>query len=214
MKKNIIILVGGIVLAVCIAIAFGYFVRRSALQAAAKTTVQSQSVADVVESTFVDMPEPKVLGVSDVKSQAMAQSENYKIKQITFGGEIAVASGNNTGNLQVMDVRSELLMTKDQKDYRFLITWKTNKLATSEVVYSKAGSGDKSLKEKGFGLSHSVVLTQLEASSAYTYVIKTTDQWGNMVTSDKYAMYTSAKALSVFDLIAKEFSGIFSWVNK
>jgi hypothetical protein len=213
MKKHYIILIVGIFFAALVATGFGYFVSQAAQQTAGKTTLQSQVIADVNESKFVDMAEPKVLGESDTKSQAMAVSENYKIKQITFGGEIAVASGNNTDNLQVSDVRSELLMTKDQKDYRFLVTWKTNKLATSEIIYSKVGSGDKSLKEKGFGLSHSVVLSQLELSSAYTYVIKTTDQWGNTVTSDRYAMYTSTRALSVFDLIAKEFSDMFGWVS-
>src|SRR6266568_204559 len=145
----------------------------------------------------------------------MAASENYKIKQINFGGgDISLANGNNDNNLQVLDVRSELLMTKDQKDYRFLISWRTNKLAESEINYSKAGASAKLIKESGYGFTHSVVLTQLEAGSAYSYVIKTTDQWGNAVTSDKYAMYTSSRALSVFDLITKEFSGMFGWAMK
>ncbi|NTW27228.1 MAG: hypothetical protein HGA36_02820 [Candidatus Moranbacteria bacterium] len=214
MKKNIIILISGIFFAAVAATGFGFFVSNAVKNASARTTMQSQALTDVSESKFVDMSDPKVLGVETTKTDALLASEHYKVKQISFGGDVAVAIGNNKNNLEISDVRSELLMTKDQKEFRFLISWKTNKLATSEIEYTKAGSQARTLKEKGFGLSHSVVLSQLEMSSAYTYTIKTTDQWGNSITSDRYAMYTSSRALSVFDLIAKEFSGMFAWASK
>ena len=216
MKKNITIFISGILVAIFVAGIFGFFVARAAQKTAQMKTIDSQALADIATSQFVNLTAPKVLGDTTQKSSGvMASSENYQIKQISFGGgDISLANGNNDDNLQVENVHSELLMTKDQKDYRFLITWQTNKLAESSITYTKAGSSDKVLKENGYGFTHSVVLTDLEAGSAYSYVITTTDQWGNTVTSDKYAMYTSAVALSVFDLITKEFTGMFGWAMK
>ena len=209
MKKNALILILGIFIAAIIATGFGFFVSQSAQQASAKMMLGSQALSDIKQSQFVDAPQ--VLGDSTQKSGVMLSSENYQIKQISFGGDIAAANGTNTDNLQVQNVHSELLMTKDQKDYRFVVTWTTNKLAQSEITYTKAGASDKTIKESGYGVTHSVVLTDLEAASAYSYVIKTTDQWGNTVTSDRYAMYTSAVSLSVFELITKEFTDMFGW---
>lgn len=214
MKKGLIFFSLGIFTAIVVAAIFGFFAVRNAQEVAAQTTAEEESLASIEQSKFVELAKPKVLGVSDEKSVAAAASENYQIKEISFGGDMALANGENNDNLDVKDVHSELLMTKDQKDYRFLISWRTNKLALSEITYSKAGASPKTLRENGYGLSHSVVLTGLEAGSAYSYVIKTTDKWGNLMTSDKYAMYTSSRALSVFDLITKEFSGMFGWAMK
>ena len=212
MKKFLIILVVGIFVAALLAVGFGLFAAHAAQIEVAKNPEQAKVITNATESAFVNLDQPQVLGVSTENN--MPTSEHYQIRQISFGGEVALSIDNNKSNLEISDVRSELLMTKDQKDFRFLISWKTNKLAKSEIEYSKAGSSPRTLKESGYGLSHSVVLSQLELSSAYTYVIKTTDQWGNTITSDKYAMYTSSRAMSVIDLITKQFSEMFGWVNK
>ena len=47
----------------------------------------------------------------------------------------------------------------------------------------------------------SLVIVACNLAQFCWQVVTTSDQWGNQVMSDKYAMYTSQKALSVFDLI-------------
>ena len=214
MRKNITIFISGIFVALVVTIVFGFFMARNAEKTANIKTIDAKMLGAIATSQFVNLAATQGSADTTQKSGAMLSSENYQIKQISFGGDVSMVDGNNTDNLQVQDVHSELLMTKDQKDYRFVITWKTNKLAESEITYTKAGASDKTVKESGFGFTHSVVLTDLEAASAYSYLIKTTDQWGNSVTSDRYAMYTSPVSLSVFELITKEFTDMFGWAIK
>jgi flagellar basal body-associated protein FliL len=209
-KRFWVVLIFGLIVAVGAAATYGFFVFRSAQQesAAVAAQVPNDSPSKFIEAT------PQVLGDATQKTDAAYSSQHYHIAQISFGADTAINMGSNTQGLQVNNMHGELLTTQDQSEIRYVITWQTNKLGQSQIEYAKNGAASKILKESGYGFVHSVVLSDLEPSSAYTYQITTSDQWGNQVKSDRYAMYTSQKALSVFDLITAQFSQIFGWAIK
>lgn len=159
-----------------------------------------------------------VLGIQVENEDAgvLLASKNFSIKEIKFGGDVSLlANSYENIPLQVTDIRSEVIATKDKKEMKLLVYWKTNKLALSRIEFSKMNMGSpKKIEERDFGFSHSVILPHLEPSTAYTYVIVAQDNWGNTITSDKYSAYTGAKEGSVIDLIMNTMKSTFGWAIK
>lgn len=158
----------------------------------------------------------KVKG-EEVEAQAssIAKSENFKLKEISFGGVLAASANGENLPIEISDIKSEVFMTKDGKQAQILISWKTNKLAISEISYSKGDIRNaKKLEEKFYGFNHSVVLSKLDLAATYVYQIKAKDRWGNLVTSDKFGIYSGSKMVSVFDLILKAVNETFGWAMK
>lgn len=148
-------------------------------------------------------------------SNSIATSENFKLKEISFGGVLlASASGENL-ETEISDVSSEVFTTKDGKQAQILISWKTNKPVISEIEYSKSDiRNPKKLAEKDYGFNHSVVLSKLDLATTYVYQIKARDRWGNEISSERFGIYSGSKAVSVFDLIFKAVNETFSWAIK
>lgn len=144
------------------------------------------------------------------------ESENYKIRQITFGGDTTIPLDRlENVPLEISSVRSELLTTRDEQEAKLIVSWKTNKPAMSEIVFGKnIEQGGTSIKEDKFGYSHSAVLSALDYSSAYTYLIKSKDKWSNEMSSDQFAFYTGAPKISLVDLLLGAFRDVFSWAIK
>lgn len=149
-------------------------------------------------------------------SSAALASENFVIKEISFGGEMSVAAGGNEKIMpEIFDVRSESFLSKNKRDSQFIVSWKTNKLANNEIEYSRNGGADlKTLKQSGYGFSHGVVISKLEPGTPYVYKIKATDRWGNSVVSDSFAFYSGSKEISIFELISQELEKMFGWATK
>ncbi|MEA2007142.1 MAG: hypothetical protein U9O20_03225 [Patescibacteria group bacterium] len=142
------------------------------------------------------------------------KSENYKTKLITFAGNTILPTEENL-QLKIDDVRSELLTTRNQKEIKLYVSWKTNKTAVSELKYGKnIEQGGKSYKEDKFGYIHSTILSPLDAASAYTYRIDGRDKWGNKVQSQQFAFYTGAPNVSLLDLLLGAFRDVFGWAMK
>ena len=214
MKKKYILFLPIAVLTLGVPVLFGYFVSKAAQNTANQLDAQGVPVVNVnddqANTTVTQVIEKQA--VSGVE-MGISSSENFKMRDLGFGNGTNLVRENNQ-NVQISDVRSELLMSKNQKEYKFVVSWKTNKLALSAVNYTKPGSQLKTYSETGYGFNHSVILAGLEPSSTYTYQIKAKDQWDNEVSSEKYSMYTSQRSLSVFEMISKEFTGIFGWAMK
>jgi hypothetical protein len=147
----------------------------------------------------------------EIKGAAMA-SENFQVREIKFGGAIALASAQENLNLEIYDVRSEVMATKGKEESRLLVKWKTSKPAVSSIEYATMGGGNpKKLIEDSYGFGHSVVLANLEPGTAYTYVIGGKDKWANEASSDRYSAYTGTRTVSVFDLIVNAVKEVFGW---
>ena len=142
-------------------------------------------------------------------------SENFQIKEIKFGGAIAVAKGLEDADFEIYDIRSEVLTTKGKEENKLVIRWKTSKLAKSTLEYSKMnGTSLKTIREENYNFDHSVTLSNLEPGVAYTFVIKSRDRWANEITSDRYSAYAGRKIVSIFDLIVNAVKEVFGWAMK
>jgi len=156
------------------------------------------------------------INISGEEKGLDGKSENYQIREIAIGtGNIVLEAVSENLPLEVSDVHSEMLMSKDGKKTQLLLSWKTNKLAKSEVKYSKDGNGsERSIKEDGYGFSHALILNSLEQSARYLFSVKVVDRSGNISSSNVLAVFTGAKPVSVFELIAAQFGDIFGWAMK
>lgn len=147
---------------------------------------------------------------------ALASSENYQLKSLKFGGDAALAMGAQENlPLEISDVKSESFVEKKNDTAKIILSWTTNKLATSEIEYGKNnGQGSKIFREDGYGFNHSVVISGLDQATAYVYAIRGKDHWGNVADSGYYGAYTSSKEVSIFELIGKAAGDIFGWAMK
>lgn len=152
----------------------------------------------------------------DSTSGLAGVSENYRLKDVSVGGFNALLAGDTENlPLEISDVRSETLMSKDGKEIKMLVSWKTNKLAKSQVEYSKNGGIDeKKYNEDGYGFSHALVMNKLDSSTRYLFTVNAADRTGNKDVSEQLAVFTGAKPVSVFELIASQFGDIFGWAMK
>jgi hypothetical protein len=142
-------------------------------------------------------------------------SEKFQINQISFGGDMAIGASDESIPIEISDIRSETFTTKIKDEVKILVSWRTNKMAVSEIDYGKSGAQVvKTLKEDKYGFGHSVVLAKLDTATTYNYQVRANDRWGNEMSSDRYAAYTGSRLVSVFELITKALSDIFGWALK
>ena len=151
-----------------------------------------------------------------IEKDPVFESENYRIKQVTFGGDVTIPMDRqDNGPLEITNVRSELLTTRDEQETKLIVSWKTSKPVISELVYGKnIEQGGITIKEDQYGYAHSAVLSSLDYSSAYTYLIKGKDKWSNESISQQFAFYTGTPRVSLIDLLLGAFKDVFSWAIK
>jgi hypothetical protein len=144
-------------------------------------------------------------------------SEDYQITQLAIKGEggIESSSENETTALEITDVRSEVYSLKDKDETKALVSWKTNKSATSEMAYEKkAEKTEKKIKDNGYSLNHSAIIENLSADSIYGFKIKNIDKWGNEKESEEYVFYTGAPNVSLVDVLESATTKLFGWAIK
>lgn len=172
----------------------------------AKTT-ENAFVSDV--STALNKEEKTVF-----IPKSIPKSENFQMREVVFGGYETTMGGEiKDAPLKIYDVRSEALTSKDGKQAKLYISWRTNKLAVSQVIYSKPGKAPDILLEDGVGFSHALIIGKFDFDTRYSYVVKAKDRWGNSVESDQFSAYSGKKADSIIEMIANEFKDIFSWTK-
>lgn len=210
--------VGGVVMILLIlAGGTAYYFLKIRKDAAQPAPVETQlPIPEDKDNAFVN----DVSGVQDVDPEpvipaSISQSENYAIREMTFGGyEIDTSGEVKNTPLTISDIKGETLVSKDGKQTKLLFSWKTNKLATSDVTYAKNDGPVKvTLSEAGPGFSHALILS-FEPATRYTYSIMARDSWGNTVSSEKFSAFTSTKSDNVIDLITAQFKQMFSWIKQ
>lgn len=174
-------------------------------------------VAGIAEERF---PEGRVKGEkisSSTAPEPELKSENFTVRQMNFGGDMVVVADNDDyGDLQIYEVKSEPLIVRarDKEERKLLISWKTNKLAVSEIEYGKSGEVNlRKVKESAYGFNHSLVISGLEQGVTYNYNIKAKDRWGNEIEPGHYAAYSGSRTITTFELITKTLGEIFGWAS-
>ena len=144
------------------------------------------------------------------------QSENFRVGDIAIGGEAEfLLTEDPPEPIEISAVRGEAFIEKNKQEVKLVLSWKTNKLAKSDVDYSKGvGQAKKTMSEDDYGLNHSLIIPGLEPASTYVYTITSEDRFGNTAKSDAHAVYTGARTVSLFDLIADAVGDVFGWAVK
>jgi hypothetical protein len=145
-----------------------------------------------------------------------AKSENYKIKQINFGGSALLDSGESEElSVVINNLQSEALLSGDNKEAKLLISWETNKGVISSVEYSRSdGQNPKKSIEDKYNTTHRLILSGLDPGVVYIYRITSRDRWGKEFISEYYSVFSGSPAVSVFDLISKSMNELFGWAIK
>lgn len=143
-------------------------------------------------------------------------SENFRVGDIAIGGEAEfLLTEDSPDPLAISAIRGEAFTEKNKSEVKLVLSWTTNKLAASEIAYSKGvGQVKKTVAEETFGLNHSLIIPSLDQASTYVYTIKSKDRFGNAVESDAHAVYTGSRTVSLFDLIAGAVGDVFGWAVK
>lgn len=156
-------------------------------------------------------PEAATLALPD--DNANYESENFKAGEIVIGGELQfLVDEDEVGALTVENIRGEAFTEKNKQEVKLVVTWTTNKLSQAAVKYSKGiGQAERTLDETDYSYSHSVIISGLDPASTYLYTIDATDRYGNRVKSEPHAVFTGARTVSLFDLIAGAIGEVFGW---
>lgn len=159
--------------------------------------------------------EENVAAANSNKSKIVLASENYKVRDINVGGDIMILENGENLTPEIYDIKSESFVANKKDEVKLVVAWKTNKMAVSELTYSKNnGQNSRSVKENSYGFNHGVVLSELEPRTSYVYQIKCKDRWSNETLSNYFGIYTASKPVSVFDLIANAIGEVFGWAIK
>lgn len=140
-------------------------------------------------------------------------SENFKAGEIVIGGELQfLVDESEVGALTVENIRGEAFTEKNKQEVKLVVTWTTNKLAQASVRYSKGiGQTERAVDEGDYSYNHSVIISGLDPASTYLYTIDASDRFGNRVKSEPHAVFTGARTVSLFDLIAGAIGEVFGW---
>ncbi|MBY0376665.1 fibronectin type III domain-containing protein [Patescibacteria group bacterium] len=97
-----------------------------------------------------------------------------------------------------------------------IISWKTDKPATSKVLFAEGSVTNLSQStttEPSLVLDHIVVTTKLKPGTAYTLKVESGDSAGNITDSGRYSILTPKLAGSVVDLIFGNFNKTFGFLK-
>lgn len=218
-RKKIIILI----ILILLFLAGFFFVFKKITENREKAEKENTEEAGNEDENFKKSNIEDVLGKNEGDSSdqggiqsGVSASENYKISQVRFGGNIALEDEQQKDlAIELYDIKSEMVSSRENEEPKFLLTWKSNKATLSSVSYARDdGSNLQEFKEESYGFEHSALLSDIELSTIYVYKIKARDRWGNEKSSEFFSMYTGEKNASIFDLIVSSIEDIFSWAIK
>ncbi len=165
------------------------------------------------EATTVPRITPDDGALALPQEDANYASENFKAGEIVIGGELQfLVDEDEVGALTVENIRGEAFTEKNKQEVKLVVTWTTNKLALASVGYSKGiGQTERAVDETDYSYNHSVIISGLDPASTYLYTIDASDRYGNRVKSEPHAVFTGARSVSLFDLIAGAIGEVFGW---
>jgi phosphodiesterase/alkaline phosphatase D-like protein len=138
------------------------------------------------------------------------------------GNEVAdddkvVRTPLDTAGPKISDVKNDILLNEANNTAQVIISWKTDKPATTFVQYDEGVIGGKytkaSVEDTGLSNAHTVIIKDLDPGVAYHYRIITKDKRGNETISNDYNFITPAAEKSILQLILKSLEETFSWVG-
>src|SRR3989339_410284 len=157
--------------------------------------------------------------VTDHKITICHKGQTLSVARAALSGHIkhgdylgACTNNNNTDNQDDSDETIPVIsdISANPQINSAIISWTTNEKADSAVEYAIeniSGAGTTTKINDGIKTtSHSIELTGLTAETTYYYIIKSTDEAGNITTSGEYFFTTKTEA----DITAPEITDIIA----
>ncbi|MCL5093518.1 MAG: fibronectin type III domain-containing protein, partial [Patescibacteria group bacterium] len=111
----------------------------------------------------------------------------------------------------------QLPMGTDEETASAIISWTTDKPATTQVEYDEGVIGStysqKTVPDSSLGMTHTVIIKELTPGTTYRFRLISKDKRGNITNSQNYNFVTPNKEKSVLQLIIRSLEETFSWVK-
>jgi N-acetylneuraminic acid mutarotase/alpha-tubulin suppressor-like RCC1 family protein len=137
---------------------------------------------------------------------------------ITKSQALSFKTTLDTAGPTIEDVRIDVVpVESDQTTAQIIMSWKTNKPATTKIEYGEGvvgGTYDKSsIEDPSLNINHTVIIKELNPATSYHFRIISKDKRDNMTKSSDYTIVTPAKQKSIWQLILSSLQNTFSWVS-
>jgi alpha-tubulin suppressor-like RCC1 family protein len=98
-----------------------------------------------------------------------------------------------------------------------IISWRTNKPATSKIVYSEGLGKELNMEttlDDTLAIDHIVITTAFKTGKVYQFRVESTDSYDNVTYSDNYTILTPKPKESILDLVINNFTDTFGFMKK
>lgn len=123
----------------------------------------------------------------------------------------------DTNGPKITDVKNDIILNEADNTAQVIISWKTDKPATTLVQYDEGVIGGKysksTVEDLGLSNTHTVIIKDLAPGITYHYRIVTKDRRNNETISNDYNFITPTAEKSILQLILKSLEETFSWIG-
>lgn len=159
----------------------------------------------VIYSTSSDFSDNKEAGTNSSRSShnitltGLLENYAYYFKVRSKGADGGITTDNNSGSYHTFTTVAGPLTisniaTSTITDTSAIITWTTNRLADSKVMYGTAvGSYPSDRTDTGMTTQHAMLLSGLASSTVYYFKVESVDSLGQKITSGEYNFLSKEK---------------------
>ncbi len=192
-------------------------------------TSSSIDFTDRSTGTSQTLKDGTLVTAHDVTATNLISGHTYDVKVygydvdgnlVTMIGTVPVTTGVDKTPPVVASLHIDSSLIPGRTDIvQSIVSWKTNKPATSAVYYEEgSGSATQALKNKiendtGFVEDHVVLVPNLKPATIYRIQVSSTDQAGNVETLPIRTIVTPQQSESIVDIIFKNFSSTFNFIH-
>ncbi|PIS07475.1 hypothetical protein COT78_03310 [Candidatus Berkelbacteria bacterium CG10_big_fil_rev_8_21_14_0_10_43_13] len=145
----------------------------------------------------------------DVKADS---TYTYRVGSLT-----ASVSDAMSGKSIISDIKIKSGVV-DKNSASVIVTFKTDKLAQSQILYGENGVMDsKTTLDESLNQSHTVLIKKLKVNTPYSFTLKAIDSSGQNTTDSAIQKYVTPKApvdMSLFEIIINALESAFAGLSK
>ncbi|MEI6267021.1 MAG: fibronectin type III domain-containing protein [bacterium] len=125
----------------------------------------------------------------------------------------------DTDGPKITNAKVDILpMGESDSTSSIIVSWQTNKPASTQVKYGEGMLGgeyaNESVEDPSLNNSHTVIIKGLRPASTYHYKMISKDKRANVTESQDYTFVTPTKEKSILQLILKSLEDTFAWTGK
>ena len=192
---------------------------------------------DVPTKTVIEVKDSTTGKIQTFEDQNFVQDHNFALNNLKVSNGytariISTDANKNTSTPFIMpfftalskdaakisNVRITTTLIPDQTDAaQTIISWKTDKPATSKVWFSEGGGKDftqSTPDDPSLVTEHTVITTLLRPGMVYKIVAESDDSVGNVSKSNIYTALTPKQQGSIVDVIFQNFNKTFGFLKK